>query len=156
MPEYFMLGNAPNRTVDYEELADHYDVRNDPDPSDWWIAVNDDKIQSGDMFVMYLHPTRSFYAVGVFTSDVDDQWVDISLRRLKTPIVGSKLARLAAWRTRSGGRAKPFSRNPDGTPNAVFANGTRLTDDRWASIWDRLAESDRRWLKREYRGTAGK
>ena len=153
MPDYFMLGNAPNRTHEYDEITPGYDVRDEPRrtawKANWWVSTNQDHIQPGDMFALYLHPETAFYAVGVFTSFVDSNWVDIAIRPLKDQVRRSTLVRLSAWRTPKGTLAKPFSRNPDGTPNVVFANGTRLTDDRWASIWTRLSQTEQRWLRKE-------
>lgn len=147
LPDYFMLGNAPVKTHDHDQISAGYDVLADPDPDTWWIAVNGDRIQPGDYFALYHHPTTSFVAVGVFTSFVAQNWVGISCRFLKRHISANDLAPLAEWRTTKGSPAKPFSRNPDGTPNATFANGTRLSDDRWATIWQRISGADQRWLR---------
>lgn len=131
-----------------------YDIRTDNPRlksfyGSWWIRANAKRITPGDMFALYLHPETCFYAVGVFDSHVNGDWVGVNIRRLKTPLRKSKLARLAAWRTKKGTLAKPYSKNPDGTPNAVFANGIRIPDDRWRTIWDRIDENDRKWLTRE-------
>lgn len=162
MPDFFMLGNAPNRTHESGEINPGYDIRDDKTRkpgatawnADWWVSTNQHHIQPGDMFALYLHPETAFYAVGVFTSFVDNNWVDIAIRRLDKQIARGKLVRLVAWKTPKGTLAKPFSLNPDGTPNAVFANGTRLTEDRWSSIWTRLSQTEQRWLQRASRKAA--
>ena len=150
LPDQFMLGNAPAKTLSHDQIAPGYDVLNGPHPDAWWIAVNAGRIQPGDYFALYHHPTTSFVGVGVFATYVDDNWVEIDYRELKTPVSSYDLASLAEWRTASGTRAKPFSQNPDGTPNATFANGTRLSDTRWATIWQRLSRPDQEWLHAQH------
>lgn len=131
----WMFGNSPKNW-------DDYDVAKDRSRDRWFLSRHLNDVQPGDFFALWYHPLGSFTHAGVcLTRPNGERMIQLRMLELAHPVRQALLDHHPAW-----ANSKPFTRNPDGTPNPQFAQPVGLSDEQWRTIWERLAKQDQEVL----------
>ena len=154
---YWLFGNSP----DSREWKDEWDINNINNKDFWpdfksmddlrsyYVKVNINKIQPGDIAIFWSARYFSITTVGIIVESPfkdkysDEKFVNIALSQLPfgKEISGSSINRQNVWKNK-----KPFAVNPDGTFNGQFATPKPLDLGQLKSIYSKLPEKSERFL----------